>query len=290
MKEESTEYFDRDALSLQDMARVLINQRKWLFGVPILCIILAAVGVFLAKPKWEATAVIQIGQISATSATLSPQLIEPSARTVERMKMKSFEDDVLAALKIPVDPGNSIANLFRNGLTVKSLGTTDLVQVRVRAHSREQAALWATTVVDRIIFIHKKLTQPTVARLGKQLIELNKQVGTIGEERDSLSKIVLTIATRSGDGNFSQNLLLSDLLMKKNADLREVEMRRLGVEEQITSIQAFPTTLADRVFVPDKPVSPDKVLILVLATMGGLILGIILSFARNYWQSAVGRV
>ncbi len=68
--------------------------------MPILCVLLAAIGVFMAKPKWEATAVIQIGQVGQSGVGQGSQLIEPPARAIERMKMKSFEDAVLSDLKI----------------------------------------------------------------------------------------------------------------------------------------------------------------------------------------------
>ncbi|MEO6021853.1 MAG: Wzz/FepE/Etk N-terminal domain-containing protein [Burkholderiales bacterium] len=286
------EHIEQDDIGLQDLWRILIAQKKWVIGLPIVFILLSIVWISTSKAKWEATAVIQIGQIAQAGAAPSPYpiLIEPSVRTIERMKMKTFEDDLLVALGIPVGPGSSIANLFRNGLTVRSLGTTDLIQVRVRAYSPDQAAVWATAVVDKIIVIHKKLTQPIIDRLGKQLVELRTQMRIIEEERESIAKIVSTVATRSADGNFSQNLLLSNLLSKKNSDLLEVEMRRIVLEEQMTSIKTSPTTLIDRIYVPEKPVSPDKIIVPLLAGLMGFILGTILAFAQNYWQSNRGGI
>ena len=287
MEEEVSEreHFEQDEFSLRNVWRILMGQRKWLLGIPIFCMLLATIGVIMAKPKWEATAVIQIGQVGQSGVGQGSQLIEPSVRAIERMKLKSFEDDVLATLKISLKPGDPIAELFRNSLSLKVLGTTELIQVRVRGYSPDQAANWARAVVDQISAVHQRLTKSIVERLDKQLTELNKQMRTIEEERGSLSKIVSMSSARNGDSKFSENLLLSDLLIKKNAELRDFETRRLAVSEQLTSIRAYPTALVDRVYVPEQPASPKKLLTVLIAAIVGLILGVIVAFLRNYWQA-----
>ena len=281
-----TEHFERDEMSLQDLWRVLIDQRRWLFGIATLCVFLATVGILISKPKWEATAVIQIGQVGQSGVGQGSQLIEPSVRAIERMKMKSFENDVLISLKIPVEDENPLASLFRSTLSLKALGTTDLIQVKVRGDSPDQTASWAQAVVDRLKNVHERLAQPTIDRLRKQQAELKKQMKSIEEERANLLKIVSKSSETSGDSRFSANLLLSNLLLQKNAELRDFEMRRLAADEQLTSVRTYPTSLIDRIYVPEKPASPKKLLIVMLSAVLGLILGIIVAFMRNYWQSA----
>ena len=275
MKEDQADvgYLPRDDLNLQDLWETLVENRKWVVGISILCIVLTGAMTFLSKPQWEATTVVQIGQVGQSGVGQNLQLIEPPIRAVERMKMKSFEDDVLANLKIPVGQGDSMAQLFRASLALKVLGTTDLIQVRVRGYTPEQAESWARAVVDRISMIHQSLTQPIIERLEKQLAELNKQMGSIDKERDNLSRIDSTSAARKGDGRFSEELLLSNLLVQKNAELRDFEMRRLAINEQITFIRSYPTALVDRVYVPERPASPKRLLMLILAAIVGLISG-----------------
>ena len=279
-----TEHFEQDEITVRDLWRVLINQKKWVIGIPILCIFLATLGVSMAKPKWVATAVIQIGQVGQSGVGQGSQLIEPPLRAIERMKMKSFEDDVLTALKIPVESGDPVAQLFRSTLSLKALGTTDLIQVTVRASSRDQAQTWANAVVDRLREVHERLAQPTIDRLRKQQSELKKQMQIIELERTNLLKIVSKSSETSGDSRFSANLLLSNLLLQKNAELRDFEMRRLAADEQLTSVRTYPTSLIDRIYVPENPASPKKLLVVMLAAVLGLILGIIVAFMRNYWQ------
>lgn len=279
------EHFEQDEFSLRDLWRILISQRRWLLGLPFVCVLLAAVGVFIAKPKWEATAVIQIGQVGQSGVGQGSQLIEPPLRAIERMKMKSFEDDVLTALKIPVEVDDPVAKLFRSTLSLKALGATDLIQVKVRAVSRDQAQTWANAVVDRLREVHERLAQPTIDRLRKQQSALKKQMQIIEEERKNLLTIVSKSIETSGDNRFSANLLLSNLLLQKNAELRDFEMRRLAADEQLTSVRTYPTSLIDRIYVPEKPASPKKLLIVMLSAVLGLILGVVVALLRNYWQS-----
>jgi uncharacterized protein involved in exopolysaccharide biosynthesis len=279
------ETFDQEEISLRDLWRILVDQKKWVVGLPILCVILAGVVTFLSKPKWEATAVVQIGQVGESGAGQTLSLIEPPVRAIERMKMKSFEDDVIADLKMPINPGNPVTQLFRNSLSIKALGTTDLIQVRVRGYSQDQAGTWARAVVHSIKAVHEKLTHPAIERLNKQRDELRKQMQMIENERDNLSKIVSATAAKSGVSNFSENLLFSNLLVQKNAELRDFEMRLLAVNEQLTSIRAYPTSLVDRVYVPEQPASPKRLLIILLAAIIGFIFGVMIALIRNYWQA-----
>ena len=287
MEEEVSEreHFEQDEFSLRDIWRILTGQRKWLLGIPIFCMLLATIGVFMAKPKWEATAVIQIGQVGQSGIGQGSQLIEPSIRAIERMKMKSFENDVLISLKIPVEDENPLAGLFRSTLSLKALGTTDLIQVKVRGDSPDRAANWANAVVDRLKIEHERLAQPTIDRLRKQQAELTKQMKMIEEERVNLLKIVSKSGETSGDSRFSANLLLSNLLLQKNAELRDFEMRRLAADEQLTSVRTYPTSLIDRIYVPEKPASPKKLLVIVLAAILGLFLGVVVVLTRHYWRS-----
>lgn len=287
MKQEfiEAEHTEPEEMSLQDLWRILMAQREWLFGIPIVCMFLATVGVLIAKPKWEATAVIQIGQVGQSGVGQDSQLIEPSGRAIERMKMKSFENEVLISLKIPVEGENPLATLFRSSLTLRSLGTTDLIQVKVRGDSPNQAAKWALAVVDRLKSVHERLAQPTIDRLRKQQAELKKQMKMIEEERANLLKIVSKSSEASGDSRFSANLLLSNLLVQKNAELRDFEMRRLAADEQLTSVRTYPTSLIDLVYVSENPVSPKKLLVLVLAAILGLLLGVVVALSRHYWRS-----
>jgi capsular polysaccharide biosynthesis protein len=272
---------DQDYIGILDLWSILASQKRWPIGAVLICVGSAAVWLMLSKPTWEATAVIQIGQIGQLTIGPGPQLIEASTRTIERMKLKSFEDDVLTTLGVSLNPEDQIAQLFRGSLSLRALGTTELIQVRVRGFSSKQAATWAQNIADKIKAIHGGLTRPIVERLDKQLIELNKQMQTITEERSNLAKIVSTSAERNGDSKFSENLLLSNLLIAKNAEYRDFEMRRLAINEQLTAIRAYPTTLVDRVYVPEKPASPKKLLTLLLAAAVGLILGAAVAFLRS---------
>ncbi len=281
-----SEYTDSHVFSLPDVWRVLVSQKKCVIGLPIACLLFAIAAIALSKPKWEATAVIQIGQVGRSSVDQVSQLIEPPVRAIERMKMKSFEDDVLAKLKISPEEKNPIAKLFRSSLVLKALGTTDLIQVKIQALSRHHAELWVAAVTDRLKDIHEKLSQPTIDHLRKQQTELNKQVQIIEEERASLLRIVSKSSETSGESQFSANLLLSHLLLQKNAELRDFEMRRLATDEQLTSVRTYPTSLIDRIYVPEKPSSPKRLLIIVVAAVLGLILGAIVAFIRNEWRSS----
>lgn len=277
------EYREEDEFSVQDLWRILHERRNWLIGIPLFCMLVAAIGVLLVKPKWEATAVIQIGQIGQSS-TGPPLLIEPPARAIERMKTKSFEDRVLTKLGIPVENGNPDAELFRGTLSLKALGTSDLIQVKVRAQSREQARVWADAVANMLNEVHDRLTQPIIETLVMQQSTLKRQMQSIEEERSNLLKIAPKSNGSNVETRFPANLLLSNLLQQKNAELRNFELQLLGLNERLALIHAYRTALAERVHIPVNPSSPKILLTIVLAAVAGLIFGVIVAFIRHHWR------
>lgn len=276
---------ENDEVSLPDLWRILTGQKRWVIGSAVAFLAAATIGVFSVKPKWEATAVIQIGQIGQSSVG-GPLLIEPPVRAIERMKTKSFEDNVLTKLAIPLEDENPDAALFRSTVSLKVLGTSDLIQVKVRAKSREQAQIWAGAVADVLNAVHDRLTQPISDRLVIQQSAFKKQIQLINEEHASLMRITPNSSGSNLDARFPANLLLSNLLQQKNAELRSFEFQILALDERLALIHAYRTTLAERVHVPVRPATPKVLLTIVLAALVGLIIGVIVAFICHHWLKA----
>ena len=82
-----------DEVSLIDLVAFVKRNVLTLISGAILGGILGLVIAFSIAPQWEATALLRVGQLGSTGSA-----IEPSLQVVDRIKNKSFQNDVLKNL------------------------------------------------------------------------------------------------------------------------------------------------------------------------------------------------
>lgn len=273
-----------DEIRLIDIWRILVRQKKWIIGFLALCVSGALAFVLLSRPQWEATGVIQIGQVGQPGVGQGSLLIEPFARAIERMKLKSFEDTILASLKVSLEEDDPYARLYRSSLKLKLLPNTDLIEMKVRGYSREEAARWAEATVNHLRSVHEKLAEPSIDRLKSMLAEVKKDLQRAQDERAKLIEN-LVLKEKIGPRNrFSENVLLANIISNRDAVIRDLEQRRLSLEEQLSPVRTYPTSLLDQVYVPERPAFPKKGLTLILAGLLGLMLGVFVALLADYIQ------
>jgi hypothetical protein len=271
-----TDDASRDEISLRDVWSILWINKYLVLGVPLVAAAAAAVAVMLVKPQWEAVSVIQIGQVWQAAMPL-----ESPNRTVERIKLQPFKIAVLSSLGIRPGDDDPLGGLYSKSLKVKVLPNTDLVELRLRANSRQDALRWADATVQHLQSVHQKLAEPMIARLMQQQSQMKRQVQLIQEEKERLLKNA-EIRSEIGPGNrFAENMLLSNFLLQKDAELRAFELQSLMLEEQLDPAKTYPTSLLDRVYVPEKRAYPKRTLTVVLAAVTGMFVAVVAAFLLN---------
>ena len=270
------QYPPDDEISLREIWQVLVRYKWLVLGMPAIAVAVALVVSFLLKPVWEATAVVQVGQVGQVGQ--AGQLIEPVARVVERLKVRSFGDAVLAGLGVPRDEKNPLAHLFRHSLQVKPLPAADLIEVRVRGYSRQEASQWADAIFEKLHKIHAELAAPTIQRLKQQMAEVTQQITQTQTARDALFDVTTRLKRHGGPDAFMEQIVLANTLVMRDAELRALEQTKRVVEEQLSPVRTYPTSLMGEVYVANDPVAPKKGLIVALAGVLGLVLGVFAAF------------
>jgi hypothetical protein len=199
-------------------------------------------------------------------------LIEPVAKAIERLKLPAFRDGTLVALGVGTqDPK---AGLYRNSLRLRQLPNTDLIELRIRGFSREDAREFARLTVERLAAIHGQVAQPTLLHLRSLLEEVERELDQATVARDKLS-LTATRKDRPSPGErFSENVLLASILEARDDQIRQLKERRLLLIEMQAPQRTFPTSLIDDVFVPTTPVWPRPWLSVGLAAAAGLLAGV----------------
>jgi LPS O-antigen subunit length determinant protein (WzzB/FepE family) len=264
---------DDDEIRFIDIWRILLRQKKWVIGLALITGLLAVGFVLLAKPKWEASAVVQVGQVGQTGVGLAATAIESAQRALQRMKQESFEDDVLQRLKISLEVDDPFAKLYRSSIKVKLLPNTDLIELKVRGYSREDAAKYAEATLARLREAHQRIAQPSVERLKFVLSDVTNQLREAEKESTALAANS-ALKRQVGPGNrFAENVLFANILVLKGAEIRDFQQRKRVLEEQLSPVRTYPTSFIDAVHVPVEPAFPKKVVTVVAAIVMGLFLG-----------------
>jgi len=268
-----------DEISLLDLWQILLRRKWWVLGAPLLAVVAAAVAVTFMKPQWEATAAIQIGAVGQAG-----QVIEPPARVVARVNLKSFEDAVLASLGLSGQKTPE-AKLFRSSLKVKALPNTDLIEIKVRGYSRESAKRSTEATVDYLRRIHQGMAAPTVQRMKQLLAQVEREIAQTRAEREKVLKIMDLKDKAITEASFMRNIVLANIMVQRDNELRGLEQAKTDYEEQLGPMRTYPTSYIEKISVSEGPVAPKKALIVLLAGVLGLFVGVMAAFLGNAFQA-----
>ena len=266
-----------DDFDLLDVINFIRRNFIYMLWGALLGLAIGGLLVVLLPKQFEATALVKIGEIANVNAagTVTGSTIEPSLQVVDRIKSRSFQDDVLKVIKISVDDDdNALVKQFRNSLKVK-LEKSELISLSVNANSQAQANALMQGVVNQLNKVHYKMSYPTIARLKLELDSVNNEIKLADVETKKLSKVLEMQSENITDMKFSQTVLLSSIRMSKAQEYHNFKDNKRMLEERLSPERTFPTHVLGKVEVSKNPVFP-KYSILIPA---GLFLGLFASFA-----------
>jgi LPS O-antigen subunit length determinant protein (WzzB/FepE family) len=117
----------------------------------------------------------------------------------------------------------------------------------------------------------------TIERNKKQLQILTEDIQKASVETELLRKKLLA----SHNWNAFDATLSATLLKDKSTELRDMIQRKLALEEQISPSRSYTTRVVDEIYISEKPVSPNKPLIIGLAVLMGLLGALVFAFVHN---------
>ena len=234
---------------------------------------------FIIPKQYQATALVKIGQLGNIGSAGIP--IESSLQVLDRIKSRSFQDDVLGALKIEtIDDDNSLVKRFRETLIIK-LEKSDLITLSVKALSRKEAQRQLVAVVIQLNIAHNKISNPTITRLNLELDSIKNDLKFAEFESKRIANLLEVQADSVTDKKFSQVALLSSLHMSLESEIRSFNDSKRLLEERLSVERTFPTHVLGRVEVTRKAVFPKKTIFVPIGAFLGLLLGIILMVTNN---------
>lgn len=253
----------------------------WAVGFALAVALLA---VLLLPQRYEAFAIIQVGQVAS-----SP--IEQSVLAVERIKTPSFQlraakamgdDKWLSRLTDSVS-GSSKDLVVQVMKSTAAQGAGALIELKASAQSKELAAKKAETVVVELVRIQNEIASPTVSKIRSNLVIAREKLSRAEQEMTSLGKLVASASVK--DDRFTQLSLMTSVRLQKEQEIFDLRQSIMALETSLVAPATQSAKMIEAVFVSDKAVSPNKTLLLSLAVIVGLMIGVVLIFSENAWRS-----
>jgi tyrosine-protein kinase Etk/Wzc len=195
-----------------------------------------------------------------------------SRKTEEAEKSLAYLNKQLPEIKTQLELAEAKYNAFRN-----SNGTIDLGEESKLSLQQSAAAKLRKMELQqkRIEALARFMPDhPVVQGIDSQIKEINGQIETMNTHIKSLPLI-------------EQNLLRLSREVKMNTDLytsllNTTQQLKLAAVGKVSNVR-----LVDAPMLPEKPVKPNRPVIVALAALGGLFLGVLLAFFK---KSLYGRI
>ena len=247
-----------DEISLQDLWEI-IAKRKWLvFLSMVVCLGLAAVYVSLARTIYESKAVVQIGKVAG-------QPVDNGLQLANRL-MNQYT---------PVNTVQAKKQMPKLYAVTPDKADGSILTLEAQGRSPQEAQQYLQGVIQRLLAEDQQRYQQIVGTRQAQLTQLQALYqGT----RTSLD-------TKSGKGQVDSTSALLLLEQSRRSDaLTNIQAAIAKMENALAPNNTSPTiqTLSPRY--DPIPVAPKRGLILVLAGLGGLMLGVFLALLQNAFR------
>lgn len=259
-----------DEIYLIDMWRIVTREWRWFVGVAALVLLATFAWLHTARSQWEATAWIQVGQVGAAPSGQDPK-IEAFSRALERLDTRTFRDEVLRRVGVPLDTPEAV--LYRRSMKVEPMPYANLMKVRLRAYSAEDAKQLASATADTLHGLHARIGAVPLALARERMVELDRDLRDAQADRERLA--------HEAAGSGAEAALAGVALASRNEDIRALEQVRSDLATRLLPNYTFETSMPWPVNVPDDRVFPNVPLTAGLGGLAALFLASLAAVARH---------
>lgn len=255
----------------------------------VLGLLLALAGLMLLQKKYEAIALLQVGQIGLVGQGSQPgqvvqvkpmdplfhlpqflvQSVEPPAQTVERIRSPAFQKRVFEALGEA--SGELIPQVVKSTLGERA----PLIELRVRGNSPDAVRKLTEATIAELAARHAEIALPKVEKMQGDLALARERQSLIEKDLEKMGGQAGTMPSKDGREINS---------CARATDERErFELRQRILALKTALAETFPPRFIEAAYVREDPVSPRKNVLLAFGLLGGLLAGMGCVFVRDAW-------
>ncbi|MCE2690707.1 MAG: Wzz/FepE/Etk N-terminal domain-containing protein [Betaproteobacteria bacterium] len=271
-----------DAISLADVLQFLSEAWKTVAGTAVLSTLLGLGVAFVLPEKFEASALVEPAKVLGG-------YIETSNVLAEKMRSPSYYST--ATLDTCAYSGKRNARReFVKDLKPQVGRQSAFVSIGMKAASPELARQCLAAVLEDV---KREQADQMVQRIAVAKARLKREEERLAlAERvmNSISDRTVEQARKSAGASGSEVAGSTLVFVATQAKQAEITGIKNGVDQlamELAEPQTRQASLATPIFSPDEKVEPKRLLILVGACLGGLMLGLLVALGRKAYRAAM---
>lgn len=261
----SNEFID-DEISVKDLIDFLARSWKIILTSGAIGLFLAIGYLWITPPVWEATAQIQMAQISVPNNPQRVNVEEPNA-LISRMRIPTkYHEAVMkiCGLDSQANATETMVNLVR---LAPIKGLNSVVELKIALQSRERVHACAESVFQIVKTSQEDITNPLIEDAQRKLADYAKRLLALRE--------VVARADRS-NASFIAYFEARD-------EIRYLIDETMKLQELIYSKEKYKTKLVAPIYVAEQPIAPKTKKSLLVGSLAGIFIGILGLLVRKFF-------
>lgn len=261
-----------DEISLLDIIEFLTESWKAIAFSGILGILGATGYVWLSPKQYQATAQIQMAQISANNNNnntnpLGVNIEEPNLLMARLKLPTTYSDQEVKACGFE-NSSTPLEAIVSNAKFSAVKGVGSMIELKINHDSKELAVTCANALFESIKVSQNQIIRPYIEEAKILLLQY--------QDRLSNSQTLVSKADKSGAA-------LSAAYLANRDEVKFLTEEIMRLNTFITTADTRQTRLVSPIYAPDNPVLPKKRLSLMLGLFAGLFLGLLYVLLRKAW-------
>jgi len=273
-----------DEIYLADLIFALFKHWRVLVAVPTIAVLGTWGVVSSFSNEWEARAILEIGTIGAAGGTGIAK-VETPVMLIERLKSRALRERAGQALGLARDSQD--IERFIGDVSASKVKNTDLVELKVRALSRQDAEKRIMAVIQLVQEDHLKAVEHIQQSFARRLEERKREYEALKthiEVYRGWFKISQNTPERISGG---AGLFTAAYVASVDIRLQQLVSEIADLKILVSRPMEFPTRIfGGNVYVPPKPVFPRRGLFILLAALAGLFAALLFVFVRQSLRNA----
>jgi LPS O-antigen subunit length determinant protein (WzzB/FepE family) len=271
-----------DAMSLADVLQFLAEAWKTIAGTAVLSTGLGLAVAFVLPEKFEASALVEPAKVMG-------KYIETSNVLAEKMRSPTYYST--ATLDTCAYSGKRGARqAFVRDLRPQVGRQSAFVSISMKAASPELARQCLTAVMEDVKRDQSEQMVQQIAVAKDRLKREEEKLVLAERVMNSISDRTVDQARKSAGTAGSEVAGSTLVFVATQAKQAEITSLKNAVDQlamELAEPQTRQASLATPIFSPDEKVEPKRLLILVGACLGGLMLGLLVALGRKAYRAAM---
>ncbi len=272
MSEQSFNTISEDEISIKDIIDFLAESWKSIVLTGLLGLIGSIVYLLMIPNQYQATAQIQMAQISTNNNNTNPLgvNIEDPNLLMARLRLPStYSNQEIKACDFESEGAASEA-LVKVVKFSPVKGVLSMIELKVNRDSKEVAIACAQSLFENIKASQNEIIKPFVEEAKTLLVKY--------QERLTNSQALVSRADKSGAA-------LSAAYLANRDEVKFLTEEILRLNTFITTADTRQAKLVSPIYASDAPVAPKKKIALIVGLFAGLFLGLLLKLGKRSYQA-----